>query len=79
MNVTGRPDASAPKVSEPEWIDENPKLGSVAYLDKKAEEAVRQAEAAAGKEAVRIMVEIRISNGMQMWLSGTVLVKLKMG
>ena len=47
-----------PDEREPEWTEDNPKPGSVAYLDQHPEEAQK-------KESVRIMVDIRMSNGMQ--------------
>ena len=65
VSVGGRPEENDVKVCEPEWTDDNPKPGSVAYLDKQAEEA-------GGKESGRIMVDIWISNGMQMCLSEAV-------
>lgn len=40
---------------EPEWTEDNPKLGSVAYLALHPEEAGR-------KDTARITVDIRISN-----------------
>ena len=43
---------------EQEWTEENPKAGSVAYLDQHPEEAEK-------KGYVRIMIDIRMSNGMQ--------------
>ena len=47
-----------PAEREPEWTEDNPKPGSVAYLDQHPDEAQK-------KESVRIMVDIRMSNGMQ--------------
>ena len=47
-----------PAEREPEWTEDNPKPGSVAYLDLHPEESGQ-------KETVRIMVDIRMSNGMQ--------------
>lgn len=56
VSIKGRPeDEDKP---EQEWTDDNPKPGSVAYLDQHPEEAQK-------KESVRIMVDIRMSNGMQ--------------
>ena len=43
---------------EAEWTEDNPKPGSVAYLDQHREEAGQ-------KDTVSIMVDIRMSNGMQ--------------
>lgn len=56
VTVEGRPSEGAePKEG---WTDDNPKPGSVAWLDMHPEEKAR-------KESVRIMVDIRMSNGMQ--------------
>ena len=47
-----------PSEREAEWTEDNPKPGSVAYLDQHREEAGQ-------KDTVSIMVDIRMSNGMQ--------------
>lgn len=47
-----------PSEREEEWTEDNPKPGSVAYLDQHREEAGQ-------KDTVSIMVDIRMSNGMQ--------------
>lgn len=56
VSIEGRPEDN--EKPEPEWTDDNPKPGSVAYLDQHPEE-VRK------KQSVRIMVDIRMSTGMQ--------------
>ena len=47
-----------PSERKAEWSEDNPKPGSVAYLDQHREEAGQ-------KDTVSIMVDIRMSNGMQ--------------
>lgn len=47
-----------PAERDPEWTEANPKPGSVAYIDQHPEEGGQ-------KDTVRIMVDIRMSNGMQ--------------
>ena len=56
VSIEGRPEEEGKP--EQEWTDDHPKPGSVAYLDQHPEEAQK-------KESVRIMVDIRMSNGMQ--------------
>ncbi len=56
VTVEGSPSEEAG--SKEEWTDDNPKPGSVAWLDMHPEEKTR-------KDGVRIMVDIRMSNGMQ--------------
>ena len=47
-----------PSEREEEWTEDNPKPEAVAYLDQHREEAGQ-------KDTVSIMVDIRMSNGMQ--------------
>lgn len=58
VTISGRPEENDAKDCEPERTEEKPKASSVSYPDKQSEEKE-------GKEPVRIMVDIRISNGMQ--------------
>ena len=56
VTIEGRPKDE--EKSESQWTEDNPKSGSVAYLDQHPEKARK-------KQSVRIMVDIRMSTGMQ--------------
>ena len=58
VQVTGRPETEVAADRTTERTDENPKPGSVAWEDS-------QMEKPEGKREVRIMVDIRMTNGMQ--------------